>query len=85
MKNRTIEEIHDKWVGHKKFAWFVDTAIEDGHKITQIKEYNEKFKFKLDGYPMEFDKMPDISKKWQLDVCYQLLEYHKKLEEYHNG
>ena len=47
MKNRTIEDIHDKEIGHKKFAWFVDTAIEDGHKITQIKEYNEKFKFKM--------------------------------------
>ena len=44
MKNRTIEEIHDKEIGHKKFAWFVDTAIKDGHKITQIKEYNGKIK-----------------------------------------
>lgn len=85
MKNRTIEDIHDKEIGHKKFAWFVDTAIEDGHKITQIKEYNEKFKFKMDGYPLEFDKLPSISVRWQLETCYQLLEYHKKLEEYHNG
>ena len=85
MKTRTIEEIHDKYIGHKKFAWFVDTAIEDGHKVTEIKEYNEKFKFKMDGYPMEFDKLPTISVRWQLETCYQLLEYHKKLEEYHNG
>ena len=85
MKNRTIEDIHGKDIGHKKFAWFVDTAIGDGHTITQIKEYNEKFKFKMDGYPMEFSELPTISVKWQLETCYQLLDYHKKLEEYHNG
>ena len=85
MKNRTIEDIHDKEIGHKKFAWFVDTAIEDGHKITCIKEYYEKFKFKMDGYLMEFDKMPKLSKKWQLETCYQLLEYHKKLERMKRG
>ena len=105
MKTRTIEEIHDKEIGHKKFAWFVDTAIEDGHKITEIKEYNEneggeentysyihhwfcynnKFKFKMDGMPLEFDKMPNLSVKWQLDLCYQLLWYRNKLEEMRNG
>lgn len=85
MKNRTIQEIHDKLIGHKKFALFVDVAIVDGHEITQIKEYNEKYKFKMDGYPMSFDKSPTISTKWQLENCYKLLKYHKKLEEYHNG
>lgn len=85
MKVRTIEEIHDKEIGHKKFAWFVDTAVKDGHKVSEIKEYNEKFKFKLDGYPMEFDKTPSIDTKWQLGMCYQLLDYHKKIKELKNG
>ena len=85
MKIRTIEEIHDKEIGHKKFAWFVDTAIEDGHKITQIKEYNEKFKFTMDGVPLEFDKMPSLSVRWQLEQCYLILDYRKKLEEMRNG
>ena len=80
MKIRTIEEIHDKEIGHKKFAWFVDKAIEDGHMVSEIKEYNEKFKFKMDGYPLEFDKTPEINAKWQLDMCYKLVEWHKKLE-----
>ena len=84
MKTRTIEEIHDKWVGHKKFAWFVDTAIEKGHTITCIREFNEKFKFKFNGIPMEFDKMPELSAKWQLEQCELLWNYHRKLEEMKN-
>lgn len=85
MKVRTIEEVHDKEIGHKKFAWFVDKAMEDGHKITKIREYNEKFKFEIDGYPLEFDKMPSLSVKWQLEQCYLLLDYHNKLEQMRKG
>ena len=81
MKKRTIEEIHDKYVGHKKFAWFVDTAIEDGHKIRNIREFNEKFKFEMDGVCLEFDKMPELSVKWQLEQCYLILDYRKKIME----
>lgn len=81
MKTRTIEEIHDKYVGHKKFAGFVDKAIEDGHTIANIREYNEKFKFEMDGIHLEFDKMPTLSVKWQLEQCYLLLNYHNKLKE----
>ena len=81
MKKRTIEEIHDKEIGHKKFAWFVDTAIADGHTITNIREFYEKFKFNLDGIPLEFDKLPTINAKWQLEQCYKLINYHKRWEE----
>lgn len=82
MKTRTIEEIHDKEIGHKKFAWFVDTAMENGYKITEIKEYNEKFKFKMNGYPMEFDKMPTLSVKWQYQLCCDLIKLHEKVKEF---
>lgn len=81
MKTRTIEEIHDKYIGHKKFAWFVDTAIEKGYKITEIKEYNEKFKFKMNGWPLEFDKTPSLSVKWQLDLCEMIVAQNEKLKE----
>ena len=81
MKNRTIEEIHDKEIGHKKFAWFVDTAIEKGYRISDIKEYNEKFKFKMNGWPLEFDKMPTISVKWQLEMCEMIVEQNEKLKK----
>ena len=45
MKNRTIEDIHDKYIGHKRFSKFVDLAIENGHTIANIKEFNEKNNF----------------------------------------
>ncbi|MCR4661718.1 MAG: hypothetical protein K5765_06965 [Clostridia bacterium] len=81
MKIRTIEDIHDKEIGHKRFAWFVDTAIENGYKITDIKEYNEKFKFKMNGWPLEFDKWPDLSAKWQYELCCSLVVMNEKLKE----
>ena len=80
MKKRTIEEIHDIEIGHKKFAWFIDEAIEKGYKITNIREYNEKFKFNMDGYPLEFDKMPQLSVKWQLEQCENIIALRRKLE-----
>ena len=81
MKVRTIADIHDKEIGHKKFAWFIDTALEEGHTIGQIKEYNEKYKFVMDGYHLEFDKMPNLSVKWQYELCCDLIKLHKKVEE----
>ena len=81
MKQRTIDEIHDKEIGHKKFAWFVDMAIKKGYQITEIKEYNEKFKFKMNGYPLEFDKLPSLSVKWQLEMCELLIKQHEKLKQ----
>lgn len=82
MKVRTIEDIHDKEIGHKKFAWFVDTAIENGYKITEIKEYNEKFKFKMNGWAVEFDKYPNLSVKWQYETCVELVKLHERLASY---
>ena len=56
MKTRTIEELHDKYIGHRKFAKICDLLIEKGYKITDIKEYNEQFTFKVDGYQYTFMK-----------------------------
>ena len=81
MKTRTIEDIHDEEIGHKEFSWFVDATIKDGHMITNIEEYNEKFKFKMDGYPTEFGKLPYAHKKAQLETCYRILELDKLLNE----
>lgn len=81
MKRRTIADIHDKEIGHKKFAWFIDTALECGYTITDIKEYNEKYKFKMNGYPVEFDKMPELSVKWQYQMCCDLIAMRDKILE----
>lgn len=56
MKERTIEELHDKEIGHRKFAKVCDLLIQKGYRITNIKEFNEKFKFEVDGYLMEYSK-----------------------------
>ena len=53
---KAIEELHDKDVEHRKFAKVCDLLIEKGYRISNIKEFNEKFKFELDGWPMEYSK-----------------------------
>ena len=80
MKVRTIEEIHDKEIGHKKFAWFVDNAVEKGYTIEDIKEYNEKYKFKMNGWSVEFDKNPKANAKWQLEQCENLIANAEELK-----
>ena len=79
MKNRTIEEIHDKHIGHKQFAKFVDLAIERGHQINEIKEYYEKFKFMIDDYPAEYDKTVKFDAKWYLHFIEETLNMRKEL------
>lgn len=81
MKKRTIAEIHDKEIGHRKFALFIDEAKEQGYEITEIKEYNEKYKFLWNGYPLEFDKNLNISVWWQFSRCKELYEMHLKIIE----
>lgn len=56
MKHRTIKELHDKYIGHRKFAKVCDTLINNGYEITDIREYNEQFKFKIDGYEQIYNK-----------------------------
>lgn len=56
MKVRTIEELHDREIGHKKFAKVCDLLIKKGFKISDIKEYNEKFTYQINGSPASYDK-----------------------------
>lgn len=81
VKERTLQDIHDKEIGHSKFAWFCDLAKDNGYEITQIKEYYEKFKFRMNGYLMEFNKSTRINAKWQYDQCIKLIEYYKELDK----
>lgn len=81
MKRRTIEEVKSKEFGHRKFALFCNLAKIKNHTIEDIKEFNEKFKFKMDGEPVEFDKNPKVSYKAQLEWCETLLKYRKWLKE----
>lgn len=85
MKRRTIEEVHDRDIGHRKFAKFIDMAIAEGYKITNIRETNVMFKFDMDGYQMDFDKDMSIETKYQFEFCKMNLKTQKKLDEMWGG
>lgn len=79
MKERTIEELHDKNVGHRKFANVCDLLIEKGYRITNIKEFNEKFKFELDGWSMEYSKEWKSSSEEYVKYLINILNMKKDL------
>ena len=81
VKDRTLQEIHDKEIGHSKFAWFCDHALADGYEITHIREYYEKFKFRMNGYLLEFVKDTKVNAKWQYEQCIKLINYYNELEQ----
>lgn len=79
MKQRTISDLHDKDIGHKKFAKICDLLIEKGHKVENIKEYYEKFKFEIDDYPFEYDKNWKASANDYVTYCLQMLDLKKRI------
>lgn len=81
MKKRTIEELHDKYIGHKKFAKICDLIIAQDHEVTDIREYNEKFKFEVDGYKFEYSKQWKSPAKNYVTYFLNLLEAKKHLED----
>ena len=81
MKQRTIEELHDKYIGHRKFAKVVDGLIANSYKITDIKEYNEHFKFKVDGIELHYMKDWKASAQQFIKWVEQTLDFQKQLEE----
>lgn len=81
MKERTISEIHDREIGHSKFAWFCDKAKDDGYEIANIREYNEKFKFRMNGIDVEFVKDPKANARFQYEQCVKLINYYEQLEK----
>lgn len=78
MKERTIEELHDKRIGHTKFANVCDILVSRGYKVTNIKEYNEKFKFELNGSSFEFSKYWKASATRYAD--YLISTYNQELQ-----
>lgn len=77
MKNRTIEELHDKYVGHKKFAKVCDLLVQQGHNVTNIREYNEKFKFDVDDFWFEYSKDWKASSKEYVEYLLNMLKMKK--------
>lgn len=80
MKVRTISEVKSKELGHKRFANFIRLAESDGYDITDIREYNEKFKFKMNNHDIEYSKNCKNAKQH-----YEFIkELIKKMEELDN-
>lgn len=81
VKERTLEDIHNKYYGHNKFALFCDQAKKCGYEITQIKEHQAKFKFRMNGYLVEFDKNPKLNYMAQFKMCVECINYHIELDK----
>lgn len=81
MKKRTIEELHGRYIGHKKFATICDLLISKNYEITDIKEYNEQFKFKVNNHQFWYRKEWKSSTKDFAKYVIQLLDFEQELKE----
>ena len=81
MKERTIQELHDPKIGHRKFAKVCDLLVIN-HRVTDIKEFNEKFKFKVDGFEFQYDKNWKSSAKEYVDYLLHLLNFKRIIDIY---
>lgn len=77
MKNRTIEELHDKYIGHRKFAKICDLLIAKGYSVTDIKEYNEQFKFKVEGMELIYRKEWKATAISFVDYIIPIIKFNK--------
>ena len=82
MKKRTIEELHDEYIGHRKFAKICDLLIEDNYSVTDIKEYNEQFKFKVNGHEFKYRKEWKSSAKDFKTYIVKLIYAEERLKRY---
>lgn len=77
--NRTIKELHDSKIGHRKFAKVCDILVEQGHEVENIVEFYEKFKFDVDGFWFEYSKYWKASSKEYVDYLLNMLKMKKLL------
>ena len=76
-KNRTIQELHSKDIGHRKFAKVCDLLISKDHKVENIVEYYEKFRFDVDGFWFEYSKDWKASSQDYVDYLLNILHMKK--------
>ena len=81
MKIRTIEELHDKDIGHRKFAKVCDLLIANNHKIGAIKEYYEHYKVEIDDKPFWYLKSWKASAKVFVKYVEDLLNLEDEIEK----
>lgn len=76
---RTIKDLHDKDIGHRKFAKVCDLLVEQGHEVTNIVEYYEKFKFDVDGFWFNYQKVWKASAKDYVEYLLNMLNMKKRI------
>ena len=81
MKVRTIDELHDKDIGNRKFANVCDLLIANNHKIGTIKEYYEYYKVEIDDKPFWYYKNWKASAKDFAKYVEDLLNMNKEIEQ----
>ena len=77
-QKRTIEDLHSKEYGLRKFAKVCDLLIDGGHKVENIVEFYEKFRFDVDGFWFEYSKDWKASSKAYVDYLLNILS-HKNM------
>lgn len=81
MQKRTIKDLHDKHIGHRKFAKVCDFLVEKGHKVENIVEYYEKFRFDVDGFWFEYQKDWKASSREFVDYLLNMLNAKKMMSK----
>lgn len=78
-QKRTIKDLHSKEYGHRKMAKVCDQLVEEGHEVTNIVEYYEKFRFDVDGFWFEYSKDWKASSKEFVEYLLNMLNMKKIL------
>lgn len=76
-KKRTIQDLHSKEYGHFKFAKICDMLIELNHRVDNIVEFYEKFRFDVDGFWFEYSKDWKASAKNYVEYLLNILKMKK--------
>ena len=76
-KERTIKELHDSKIGHRKFAKVCDSLVKQGHKVENIVEYYEQFKFDVDGFWFTYSKDWKASSREYVEYLLNMLVMKK--------
>lgn len=78
-QKRTIKDLHDSKIGHRKFAKICDILVEKGHKVENIKEFYEKFRFDVDGFWFEYRKEWKSTSKDFVEYLLNMLDMKKRM------
>ena len=76
-KERTIQELHTKEFGNRKFAKIIDLLIEQGYEVSNIIEFYETYRFDVDGYWFQYQKTWKSTAQSYVDYLLEMLRMKK--------